>query len=134
MAITITLSLAGLAIVVVAAVDRSAEAKLPPAVVASAEPEPEIEPIPARAPTADSVAETDAEFEGRVREVLLAGSYAYFEVELASGEVRWVVTMDAPPTRGDQVRVEAFGERRNFHSRRLAREFERVLFGEYDPA
>lgn len=128
--LVITLSLAALALVSVAAVHDDVAAK-PTSTATTA-------PVPA--PVADAgppetapIADADKRFAGTVREVLFAGSYVYVEVELAEGDARWVVGIDDPPRVGDRVQVRAHGERRDFHSARLDRDFERLLFGEFSP-
>jgi hypothetical protein len=69
----------------------------------------------------------DERFTGRVLERLPAGPYTYLHVATAERE-RWVVTMGAaPPT--DEVEVRNMGTQRNFHARRLGRDFDELVFG-----
>ncbi len=115
------LGLVASTVVAVAVIDGEADAK-PAATVVAAPPE------------TTPIREADKQFTGTVREVLFAGSYVYVEVELEGGEMRWVVGTDDPPRVGERVEVSAYGERRDFHSRRLDRDFARLLFGQFEPA
>lgn len=78
-------------------------------------------PVPS-APEAD-----DLRFHGRVQERLLAGPYTYLNIATDAGP-RWVVTMGAAP-RADLVEVRNMGVAKNFHARRLGRDFEELVFG-----
>ena len=74
---------------------------------------------------APEMARTDVEsLEGVVAEVLLAGHYTYVRVGDA-----WAVVMgslDASP--GEAIHLQVQGSQRDFHSRRLDRDFERLYF------
>lgn len=73
--------------------------------------------------------EVDARpLEGRVREVLSAGSYTYLSLETTDGP-RWTVTMGRGQGVGTKVRVRSFGHSQNFHSKRLQRTFPDLVFG-----
>ena len=76
----------------------------------------------------------EAELVGEVRERLAAGSYTYLAVSDASGAARWVVTMKRGFSVGDRVQVKNLGTRRDFHSKRLGRRFDEVVFGVVRPA
>ena len=69
----------------------------------------------------------DERFTGRVLERLPAGPYTYLHVATAERE-RWVVTMGAAPAT-DEVEVRNMGTQRNFHARRLGRDFDELVFG-----
>lgn len=82
--------------------------------------------------SAASPGSSERRFEGSVVERLSAGGYTYVAVADA-GVARWVATMgDAPPA-GAAVRVEAFAASDDFHSPRLDRDFDRLLFGTVEP-
>lgn len=72
-------------------------------------------------------------FEGSVVERLAAGGYTYVAVS-DEGVARWVATMGDAPQMGVAVRVEAFAASDDFHSPRLDRDFDRLLFGTVEPA
>lgn len=89
------------------------------------------EPAPAPAvlagpPTPEAPAAGDERFTGRVLERLPAGPYTYLQVATDSG-ARWVVTMGAAPE--GQVEVRNMGTRKQFHARRLGRDFDELVFG-----
>lgn len=66
---------------------------------------------------------------GEVAERLAAGSYTYVRVVDRDGESRWVVTLGGAEPPGARVRVTRIGARRGFHSARLDRTFDHLLFG-----
>jgi hypothetical protein len=70
---------------------------------------------------------------GEVREVLRAGSYTYLSIACEDGDARWVVTMRRGFSAGDRVDVKNMGTRRAFHSKRLGRTFEELVFGVVRP-
>lgn len=82
--------------------------------------------------TAQAPAQAESNFVGVVRERLPAGSYAYLAVDDA-GTRRWVATMGAGAPSGTQVQVRAYAVADDFHSRRLDRRFDRVVFGAVEP-
>lgn len=127
--LVLALGLVASTLVVVALIDGEADAK--PAASVEDAPAPSASTAP---PETAPIREADKHFTGSVREVLFAGSYVYVEVELEGGETRWVVGTDDPPRVGERVEVSAYGERRDFHSRRLDRDFARLLFGQFAPA
>jgi hypothetical protein len=65
---------------------------------------------------------TRSSFAGTVREVLPAGGYTYARVD-----DRWVVTLKKLAV-GDRVSVKGFGEKSSFHSARLSRTFDHLVF------
>jgi hypothetical protein len=66
---------------------------------------------------------------GRVDQVLSAGSYTYARVISDAGSQRWVVTLSRGIAPGASVEVENMGTRRQFHSKRLRRTFDELVFG-----
>lgn len=78
-------------------------------------------------------AEGEREIDGVVRELLPAGPYRYVEVVDAAGQSAWIATLSTSATVGDTVHVQSFGARTDFHSKRLGRTFERLLFGMVKP-
>ncbi len=68
-------------------------------------------------------------FAGEVVEQLPAGGYTYVAVDRGQGDATWVATMGAGAEVGTRVRVEGFAAQDQFHSRRLARRFDRIVFG-----
>jgi hypothetical protein len=78
-------------------------------------------------PAATAPAPGDERFRGRVLERLPAGPYTYLHLATAAGP-RWVVTMGAPPP-VDAVEVRNMGTQKNFHARRLGRDFAELVFG-----
>ncbi|HWB75578.1 MAG TPA: hypothetical protein VG755_11505 [Nannocystaceae bacterium] len=79
------------------------------------------------------VADADREFEGIVRERLPAGSYLYLAVE-QDDRLRWIATTGSDAELGTRVRVQSMGVRHDFHSRRLDRSFDELVFGVVSPA
>jgi hypothetical protein len=75
-----------------------------------------------------------AELAGAVVERLAAGSYTYLAVSVDDGAPRWVVTMKPGFAVGDRVHVKNMGTRRDFHSKRLGRTFDELVFGVVRPA
>ncbi|NUP07932.1 MAG: hypothetical protein HOW73_17950 [Polyangiaceae bacterium] len=74
--------------------------------------------------------ESARSFEGEVVERLDAGTYLYFAVEDAAGVSRWVTTLRTTSAAvGDTVKVNSFGVRDEFRSKRLSRTFDRLHFG-----
>lgn len=69
----------------------------------------------------------DLRFHGRVQERLPAGPYTYLHIATDAGH-RWVVTMGAAP-QANVVEVRNMGVARNFHARRLGRDFDELVFG-----
>lgn len=69
----------------------------------------------------------DERFRGRVLERLPAGPYTYLHIATDAGP-RWVVTMGAAPP-VDAVEVRNMGIQKNFHARRLGRDFDELVFG-----
>lgn len=78
-------------------------------------------------PVTTAPAPGDERFRGRVLERLPAGPYTYLYVATAAGP-RWVVTMGAAP-QVDTVEVRNMGTQKNFHARRLGRDFAELVFG-----
>ncbi len=87
--------------------------------VAAQNPLPGIEP-----PTA-----AEKGWHGRVDEVVRAGSYTYLRVACDDEVERWVVTLRSDFAIGARVTIKNMGTRRDFRSKRLARTFERLVFG-----
>jgi len=83
-------------------------------------------PVLAGPPATAAPAAGDERFTGRVLERLPAGPYTYFQVATAGG-ARWVVTMGKAPD--GEVEVRNMGTRKNFHARRLGRDFDELVFG-----
>ncbi|MBL9027181.1 MAG: hypothetical protein JNL21_33610 [Myxococcales bacterium] len=75
-----------------------------------------------------------AELVGTVVERLPAGSYTYLALSGDDGRPRWVVTMKRGFSVGDRVHVKNMGTRRDFHSKRLGRAFDELVFGVVRPA
>ncbi len=85
-------------------------------------------------PLADA-AQPDASertFGGVVAERLRAGGYSYVRVDGDDAQ-RWVATMGEAPPLLAAVRVKTYGASDDFHSRRLDRDFSRLLFGTVQP-
>ena len=70
---------------------------------------------------------------GVVRERLVTGSYAYLRIELDDGSTPWVVTMGDAAELDTRVQVESFGTQHDFHSNRLDRDFDELVFGMVRP-
>jgi hypothetical protein len=87
---------------------------------------------PAAAASAHAAASTDergTRLRGRIGERLAAGSYTYLDLRLADGSQRWIVLMgNVQAAPGEEIEVVAMGTRADFHSRRLDRTFERLVF------
>ena len=66
--------------------------------------------------------------EGRVLERLSAGHYVYLRVATSAGERSWLVSLAATTPRGERVRALVLGRAERFHSRRLGRDFDPLLF------
>ena len=78
-------------------------------------------------------AERGQRLHGHITEKLPAGGYTYLELELADGDRTWVVLMSSEtPEPGDAVDVVAMGSRSDFHSRRLDRRFDHLIFASLD--
>lgn len=77
-------------------------------------------------PATQAPAAGDERFTGRVLERLPAGPYTYLQVATEGG-TRWVVTMGAAPE--GLVEVRNMGIRKQFHARRLGRDFDELVFG-----
>ena len=77
-------------------------------------------------PATQAPAVGDERFTGRVLERLPAGPYTYLQVATEGG-ARWVVTMGAAPE--GVVEVKNMGIRKQFHARRLGRDFDELVFG-----
>ncbi len=71
----------------------------------------------------------DGHFSGEVAARLEAGTYTYLRVRTDTGGERWVVTLGAGAPVGSAVRVVNMGTRRDFHSKRLDRTFDDLVFG-----
>lgn len=65
---------------------------------------------------------------GVVQEVLPAGGYHYLALRLDDGSTRWAVIANGAPSTGERVELDGFGVRTNYHSNRLERDFEALLF------
>lgn len=77
---------------------------------------------------AQSVEDAEAQFDGHVTQRIPAGGYTYIEVQTGSTR-HWVATLGGDFSPGERVQVNAFAARDDFHSNRLSRRFDRVLFG-----
>lgn len=84
------------------------------------------------APTAGMPKLADADVEtvsGRIGTILDAGHYTYVRLDDDS-DSRWVVAMGATGLSvGDDVAFSVLGQRRDFHSSRLDRDFSELIFG-----
>lgn len=74
----------------------------------------------------------DERGEARVLRTLRAGRYTYLTLEGAPEGTWHVVSSDAPE-RGQRLRYRGYGELRSFHSKRLGRTLERVVFTSIQP-
>jgi len=94
--------------------------------VPAAEPAPSAPSLPSRGPLSGARAVAPVPWEGRIVEVVPAGSYVYLYVEHADG-LRWVGTlgMDAAP--GQVVSVRPLAEVDRYDSARAGRRFEDLL-------
>jgi hypothetical protein len=72
---------------------------------------------------------TERSFSGHVTERLAAGGYSYIAIDRGEGRSTWVATMGRGADVGARVRVEGFAAQDEFHSRRLDRRFDRIVFG-----
>ena len=77
-------------------------------------------------PKPSAAAAGDERFRGRVLERLPAGPYTYLRVDTEVGP-RWVVTMGSAPE--GEVEVRNMGTQKNFHARRIDRDFDELVFG-----
>lgn len=75
----------------------------------------------------------EEQLRGEVLEVLRAGSYTYLSIACDDESTRWVVTMKRRFSAGARVEVKNMGTRRDFHSKRLGRTFEELVFGVVRP-
>ncbi len=69
----------------------------------------------------------DERGEARIEHMLRAGRYTYLKLEGAPRGTWHVVSSQAPES-GHRLRYRGYGELRSFHSKRLGRTFERVVF------
>jgi len=68
--------------------------------------------------------------EGWVEERLVAGSYVYLRVRTTEpAAVTWVASLAVTTPALPHVRILVLGRAQQFHSRRLLRDFEPLLFG-----
>jgi hypothetical protein len=68
--------------------------------------------------------------EGWVEERLIAGSYVYLRVRTTEpAAVTWVASLAITTPERPHVRILVLGHAKQFHSRRLLRDFEPLLFG-----
>lgn len=65
---------------------------------------------------------------GRVKERLPAGQYLYLRVEESTGDSVWVVSLAATTPTSEHVSALVLGRAEHFHSRKLARDFDPLLF------
>ena len=70
---------------------------------------------------------------GTVVERVPAGSYLYLRVEQPTGTTHWVATLARTAASGPEVDVTVFARSDHFHSRRLERDFDPLLFGAVSP-
>jgi len=74
-------------------------------------------------------------FEGTVTQNLAAGHYSYMQVAPTDGRAPvWLATMGKGEDSGTAVAITAYSAVQDFHSRRLGRRFDQVLFGQARPA
>ncbi|MCH9683336.1 MAG: hypothetical protein K0V04_18010 [Deltaproteobacteria bacterium] len=66
---------------------------------------------------------------GVIEERLPAGGYLYLRLQPEDGASQWVVTLGGSAGVGSRVEVDNLGSRRDFHSRRLGRRFDDLVFG-----
>ena len=88
---------------------------------ASAPSDPAVNPLTTLQPIA-------ADFDGVVAERIRTGGYAYLRIDTGAAS-QWVATMGQGRPRGTQVHVASFGVRHDFHSNRLDRDFDTMVFG-----
>jgi hypothetical protein len=68
--------------------------------------------------------------EGSVEERLVAGSYVYLRLRTSEpDETLWVASLAGTTPEAWRVRVLVLGSAEHFHSRRLNRDFDTLLFG-----
>jgi hypothetical protein len=68
--------------------------------------------------------------EGSVEERIIAGSYVYLRLRTSEpDETLWVASLAATTPEARRVRVLVLGSAEHFHSRRLNRNFDPLLFG-----
>jgi len=97
------------------------------------EPAPEIASAPVLAPPGSPLAgmttpsREAAQWRGVVDERLVAGGYTYLAVNDGASQ-RWVAVMGPGEPAGTAVVVHAFGTKQNFHSPRLDRDFDELVF------
>jgi hypothetical protein len=65
---------------------------------------------------------------GTVRARLDAGPYAYLRLRQADGGEAWLVSLAATTPKQQRVRAIVLGRAEHFHSRRLERDFNPLLF------
>lgn len=65
---------------------------------------------------------------GSVEERLAAGPYVYLRLRESDGSEAWLVSLKATTPRGERVRALVLGQADHFHSARLKRDFEPLLF------
>lgn len=68
---------------------------------------------------------------GEVHGRLQTGSYTYLRVKPQDADPFWSVVLGAGPARGSQVRIIPYGKKKNFHSPRLNRVFDELIFGKF---
>lgn len=68
-------------------------------------------------------------FEGDIVEALDAGSYVYLRLRSTGVQDRWVATLRGARPTGAAVSVTVFGQAAHFHSARLGRDFDPLIFG-----
>ncbi len=66
---------------------------------------------------------------GQIIERLRAGTYTYLALDTGADEPAWVVVMGRNVADvGERIRVNTMATRKDFHSRKLDRRFERLIF------
>ena len=73
-------------------------------------------------------------FTGTVRQALPAGGYRYLLVDEDGGAATWVVSLQQRVAAGQRVDVRQFATANDFHSARLARTFDHLVFAFISPA
>lgn len=95
-----------------------------------------VTPVTGPAPTANpfaALAPADTSpWSGVVQERLAAGSYSYLAVREGDA-LRWVAVMGPGQPPGTAVAVHALGMRKDFHSPRLDRDFDELVFATVEP-
>lgn len=74
----------------------------------------------------------DERGEARVRQTQKAGRYTYLRLEGAP-QGTWHVISTRAPEVGQTLRYRGYGELHTFHSKRLGRTFDRVVFTSIQP-